>query len=96
MFKIALATFTALTVLAVAPTLVQAKSIKAQMTPGQISSHCDKSASKSDTKSNLDIGNGTDSVHCAAADLTASSSAPNTPDENGSESPDAAEGGAED
>ena len=96
MFKIALATFTALTVLAVTPTLVQAKSFKAQMTPGQTSSYCDKSVAQADTNSNLGLGNGTDSVHCGAADLTASSSAPNTPDENGTESLDAAEGGAED
>ena len=96
MFKIALATFTALTVLAVAPTLVQAKSIKAQMTPGQTSSYCLTSATKADTKSSLGLGNGTAKANCAEANLTATRSASNVPDENGSESPDAAEGGAED
>lgn len=99
MFKINLAAFAAIAVMAVTPSLVLAKSIKSQMTPQQIATYCAQAGANTDTSTSMDIGNGktvSGSVHCTGNDLMVSSGANTSSDENGSEGPDAAENGVED
>ena len=99
MFKISLFAVAAVALMAVAPSLVQAKSIKSQLTPDQIATYCAEAGANTDTTTSVDLGNGktaSGSIHCAAADLTVSSNAAKAADEGGSEGADAAENGVED
>ena len=99
MFKITLAAVAAVAIFAVAPGLVQAKSIKAQLTPEQIATYCAQAGANTDNTTSVELGNGklvSGSIHCTAVDLQVSSAAPTTAIDNGTEGADAAENGVED
>ena len=99
MFRVTLAAVAAVAIFAVAPSLVQAKSIKAQLTPEQIATYCAQAGANTNTTTSVDVGNGkmvSGSIQCTATDLQVSSASPATADDNGTEGADAAENGVED
>jgi hypothetical protein len=99
MFKITLAAVAAVAIFAVAPSLVQAESIKAQLTPEQIATYCVQAGANTNNTTSVDLGNGkmvSGSIHCTATDLQVSSASPATADDKGSEGGGAAENGVED
>ena len=95
MIKITFAALAAVTVLAGLSTMAQAKSIKADMSPGDIAAYCANVGANTTTTTTIKLAGKsvTGSVHCTAADLKVAS-ADSTESEVGPS--EAAENGKED